>query len=177
MIREVLAISSLVALFAPVCALAQSCAVDISSPPQRVFAKPDASVPWTEFASLKSVPNLATYAGSSAQIWRSKEGNVMVRFFDPGEDFWSYTDLCYGSTGRLAHLSYQLRTAWGWGYTLDRDYGPNGPSRSHVSFVDDQGKPIPRPQSADDVPDALKPAVKLRIAQLPFYQLLKEHTK
>ncbi len=92
---------------------------------------------------------------------------------EPGEDFWIYTRYCFDKGGQLERVGLEVRTAWGWGYRLE------GPVMKGVLLANSSGffsiandKPISKPASADDIPDALKPRLYLTMNKLPFARLL-----
>ncbi|PYU77913.1 MAG: hypothetical protein DMG50_29345 [Acidobacteria bacterium] len=92
-----------------------------------------------------------------------------------GEDFNAYTDYCFGKTGQLLSLRFELRTAWGWGF---REEGPivNGILRPRTSefFNTKDELAVTKPEQADDVPEALRPHLYARRSRLPFAKLLSK---
>lgn len=155
---------------------AQRCGVDQNQPPQRIFADPDGKQGWREYRSVKDLPELQNDAGEFAGLWAGRDGRVLVSTQEPGEDFASYTDYCFDSTGQLVQLRFQLRTAWGWGYQEE------GPIRSGIltskktKFFDTKTEmPIIRPGQAADIPEALKPRLYIRKSKLPFFKLLSKN--
>jgi hypothetical protein len=159
----------------PQAATEQRCGVDPGQPAQRIFAKVSDHKPWREFKRLGDIPELSLGFGISAELWTGHERAVFVRTDQPGEDFDAYTEYCFNEGGELIHLAYELRTAWGWAF---RTGGPvsNGVVRTQsTGFFDTKTeKPIPKPESADDVPDALKPTIFPRANRLPFSSLLSK---
>jgi hypothetical protein len=100
---------------------AQRCGVDQDQPAQDIFADPDSKNGWHEYRNMKDVPELELGFGESARLWAGREGNLLIRTEEPGEDFAAYTDYCFNKAGQLVQLRFELRTAWGWGY---RQEGP-----------------------------------------------------
>ena len=156
-------------------ATAQRCNIDQSQPAQRIFANPDGKQGWREYASAKDVPELQLGSGQFARLWSSRDGNFLVSTQEPGEDFASYTDYCFDSTGQLIGLKFQLRTAWGWGY---REEGAirKGTLAAEISeFFDTKTElRIARPEQSADIPDVLKPTLYLQKSRLPFFKLLSK---
>jgi len=89
------------------------------------------------------------------------------------EDFSIYTRYCFNHAGQLQSVGLQVRTAWGWGY---RQAASVMQGQLHADssefFSTANGKPIPRPDGADDIPAALKPVLYLTTSKLPFAALL-----
>jgi hypothetical protein len=154
---------------------AQQCEVEQDRPAQRIFADPDGKHGWSEYRSVKDVPELQLGFGQLARFWAGPDGKALIRLEEPGEDFNAYTDYCFGKTGHLLSLRFELQTAWGWGF---REEGPivNGTLRSRTSefFNTKDGLLVTRPEQADDVPDALRPHLYARKSRLPFAQLLSK---
>jgi len=152
---------------------AQRCGVDQDRPAQRIFADPDGKLGWREYPTVKDVPELELGYGRFARLWAGRDGNVLVRMEEPGEDFAAYTDYCFDKTGRLIQLRFELRTSWGWGYREEGQIakGVLAPQTSGF-FGTKTDQPIAKPEQADDVPDALRPHLYMRKSQLPFSKLL-----
>lgn len=151
----------------------QRCGIETKQPPQRVFAKVDDQQPWKEYKRVEEIPELSLGFCTSAEAWTGQNHGLLIRTEEPGEDFIAYTEYCFAPGGLLVHLAYELRTAWGWGF---RTGGPVVGGAIHtdskVFFSTDNEKPIPKPEGADDVRDALKPSVYLTLDHLPFSKLL-----
>ena len=154
---------------------AQQCGVEQDRLAQRIFADPDGEHGWSEYRSVKDVPELHLGFGQLARFWAGPDGKALIRLEEPGEDFNAYTDYCFSKTGHLLSLRFELRTAWGWGF---REEGPivNGTLRPRTSefFNTKDGLPVTRPEQADDVPDALRPHLYARTSRLPFAKLLSK---
>jgi hypothetical protein len=154
--------------------IARECGVDQDQPAQRIFADPEGKNTWREFKKLKDLPEIQTY-GRFAQLWTGTDGKVFVQMEEPTEDWFTYTDYCFGKTARLVALRFEVRTAWGWGY---RESGPieNGILRPRSSgfFNTGNDEAIAKPENAADVDDALKPVICARESQLPFAKLLSK---
>jgi len=151
------------------------CGVDARVPGQRVFAKVDKDKPWQEYKSIKAVPELALGFGTLAEVWKGHEKAIFIRTDEPSEDFEASTEYCFGGGGQLIQVAYDLRTAWGWGFRMR---GPvrDGALRIESSefFSTEGNRPIPKPDNADDIRDALKPSLFMNTNQLPFSRLLSQ---
>ena len=155
-------------------ATAQKCGVDQSQPPQRIFANPGGKR-WREYPGVKDVPELELGSGSFAQLWSSRDGNILVSMQEPGEDFAAYTDYCFDSAGQLIGLKFQLRTAWGWGYRKEGAIHKGMLAPEVSEFFDTKTElRIARPEEAADIPDALKPRLYQQKSQFPFFKLLSK---
>lgn len=154
---------------------AQQCGVEQDRLAQRIFADPDGEHGWSEYRSVKDVPELQLGFGQLARFWAGPDGKALIRLEEPGEDFNAYTDYCFSKTGHLLSLRFELRTAWGWGF---REEGPivNGTLRPRTSefFNTKDELPVTRPEQADEVPDALRPHLYARTSRLPFAKLLSK---
>jgi hypothetical protein len=154
---------------------AQQCGVEQDRPAQRIFADPDGEHGWSEYRSVKDVPELQLGFGQLARFWAGSDGKALIRLEEPGEDFNAYTDYCFSKTGHLLYLRFELRTAWGWGF---REEGPivNGTLRPQTSefFNTKDELPVTRPEQADEVPDALSPHLYARTSRLPFAKLFSK---
>jgi hypothetical protein len=155
---------------------ASACGVEDARPPQQVFADPDSKQRWSEYPGVMDVPDLpndseANYAAS----WTGSEGKVLIMMQGDGEDFGSYTHYCFGKTGELLSLKFELRTAWGWGF---REEGPvhNGVLKANVAefFETTNEKRIRRPRDASAIPEALKPTIYKQLRRLPFANLIQK---
>lgn len=149
------------------------CDVARDKSPPRLLAQPSERSPWREYPTQKDIPEIQSDSGESALVWNLPDGEMRVRTEQPGEDFTAYSEYCFSKAGVLTRIKFELRTAWGWGY---REEGPikDGvlvPATSQFFDTKIEG-PMPRPQQADDIPDALKPQLYLRRSQLPFADLL-----
>ena len=153
---------------------ARRCGIDQDLPAQRIFADSDGKHGWREYRSVKDVPEIQLDAGGAfAWLWAGRDGHVLIRIEEPGEDFSAYTDYCFSKNGQLEQLRFELWTAWGWGY---REEGPiaNGALAPQTLdfFSTENEEPITKPDQADDIHDALRPHLYLRKSQLPFARLL-----
>ncbi len=166
------------------CVLAASCvSTAFAAPPcdvnadvlqdTRTFAKTDNQTPWREFRSIQDLPDLSTDGGASAQYWREKDGSPSAFVDESNEDFSIHTRYCFNNAGQLQSVGLQVRTAWGWGYRQAASV-VRGQLQVDSSefFSTTNGKPIPRPDGADDIPAALKPVLYLTTSKLPFAALL-----
>jgi hypothetical protein len=152
--------------------IAERCGANREQPPIRSFAAPEGKL-WREYKNVKAIPELDLNAGAAAFLWKGTTGNVLVNLQEPGEDWRAYTDYCFGAAGDLLFLRYELRTAWGWGYRQEGSFAGGKLSVESSEFFDTQTeRAIKKPEQADDVPDALKPAIYSRKSKLPFFKLL-----
>ena len=156
-------------------ATARQCGVDQRQQPRQFFADPDGKNSWREYQSVDVMPQLNNDGGTLAILWGGRNGDVLIRTEEPGEDFVIYTDYCFDSNERLIQLRFELRTAWGWGY---RKEGPvlHGTLAPKISeFFDTITEmPIAKPEQAADIPQALKPKLYPRKSQLPFSKLFSK---
>lgn len=154
--------------------IARECGVDTDQPAQRIFADPEGKHAWHEFKRLKDVSEIQS-SRHFAQFWTSSSGNVFIQIEEPSEDWFTYTDYCFGKTGRLVALRFEVRTAWGYGF---RESGPivKGIFRPRTSdyFKTDNEAAITRPEQAEDFVDALKPYIYNRESRLPFAKLISK---
>ena len=151
----------------------ETCGISRSQPAERIFANSDRKHAWREYRCIKEVPELENDFGEFVQLWTSHNGNVLITIQTPGEDFTSYTNYCFDSGGQLTQLTFQLRTAWGWGYRVEC-FVSKGRFAQKTSefFSTETEKPIPKPDQANSVPGALRPKIFMREARLPFFKLL-----
>lgn len=151
----------------------QRCGIESERPPQMVFAKVDDQQPWKEYKRVEDIPELSLGFGVSAEAWNGRNHALLIRTEEPGEDFNAYTEYCFDQSGRLVQVAYELRTAWGWGLrTGGTVIGGAIHADSRVFFSTENERPIPKPEGADDVRDALKPSLYLTLDRLPFSKLL-----
>lgn len=153
-----------------------SCRVRAQIPASaRIFAATDAQSGWTEYKSIKAAPELGLNGGESAQFWRESDGHSSVYMIGPAEDFWTYTRYCFDGKGQLSEIGFEFRTAWGWGYKLEGSViGTVLRPNSSQYFSTESGKPVSKPNGASDLPDALKPVLYFRLANLPFAKQLSD---
>jgi hypothetical protein len=154
-------------------AAAERCGADQARPAQRIFVDPDGKKGWHEYRRLADVPELELGFGESARTWEGSDGNLLVRTEEPGEDFAAYTDYCFNKAGQLIQITFELRTAWGWGYRQEGPIAKDSLVAQKAEFFSTKtGEPITKPDQAADVADALRPHLYLRKSQLPFSKLL-----
>jgi hypothetical protein len=157
---------------------APPCDVNAKVPTSRTFAKTNDDDRWREYSSIKDVPELDLNAGMSAQFWREGNGDSSVYMVQPGDDLWTFTRYCFDKGDRLARVGHEVRTAWGWGYRLEGSIvGTTLHANSSLFFSTKNGKPISKPETANDITDALKPVLYLRIREFPFANLLSGPSK
>jgi len=174
-----LALSFVVLGFSRAAIAAPSCSVKDKVPSNaRVFAKANGEAAWSEYRSLAEVPQVALDSGVTAQFVQHKKSSPSVTMVAPGEEFWLYTRYCYDEAGQLAGLSFELRTSLGWGYRTDGEVaGGTFAANSQEFFRTKDGKPIEKPVGVSNAPTGLKPAVYLKVSELPFAPLLKTSAK
>ena len=151
------------------------CGVDLTSPPSGMFAHGDAQHSWKKFVKNADLPTLELGEGQFAKIWRNSQGNLVVSLDEPAEDFGRFTTYCFDHANRLIAVQFELRSAWGWAYE-EASTIRNGKCliSSSEYFSTKTDKPLAKkPDSADDIKDALKPDLYLSIDRLPFYSLLR----
>ncbi len=85
----------------------------------RTFAKISNQSDWQEYQSLDAVPELSIASGVSAQVWHPKYGKQSVTLVEPGQDFEIETKYCFDEGGELESVSFELRTALGWGHRVE----------------------------------------------------------
>ena len=151
------------------------CRVDESSSAQLVFAKFDNASLWASYKSMEIVPELSLEGGISAQVWRKESNALLVRTVEPGEDFWGYTEYCFGNSGKLMRVRYEVRTAWGWAYRVEGPFAKGSMVKKSERFISTKNDtPIPRPKEAEDISQALKPTIYPYTSRLPFSKLLSK---
>lgn len=157
--------------------IARRCGVNDDRRAARIFAAPDERGGWHEYRDVKSIPALQLNSGSAARLWFGEDGNALIRFQEPEEDFSAFTAYCFDKTGNLFYVRYELRTAWGWGFREEGSFA-NGhltPEQSEF-FSTETGRAISRPEQTSDIPEALNPRIFPTKAALPFINLLSRST-
>jgi hypothetical protein len=155
--------------------LAGRCAPALERARDRIFANPG-SQSWKEFGDLKDMPYLDGNNGEFIFTIRTDFRNSFVHLMREGEDNSVSEENCFGASGGLLSLRYEMRTAWGWGYEDERSFSIEGKALHHRTrfFDTDSNKTIQRPRQADDVPGFLKPEIYRSLDSLPFSALLKK---
>ena len=163
----------------PIASAAPPCDVKAVAPQSaRTYAKTGDQEAWREFRSIQDVPALDTDGGVSAQIWWDKAGASSVYMVEPGDDFWTYTRYCFDKTGQLERVGFEVRTAWGWAYRLEGPVVKGALRADSAGFLNAANeRPIPKPEDANDISEALKPALYLKTSKLPFAHLLAHPSK
>ena len=150
----------------------QRCGADPNEPPARVIANSEGKG-WQQYPDVKSVPELQLNAGAAVMQWPGSHGKLLVAIQELAEDFSVYAYYCFDKAGYLTQIRYELGTAWRWGCREEGSVVKKKFNReTSIFFSTETEQPIPRPEQADDVPDALKPTFYLKKSQLPFFQLL-----
>jgi hypothetical protein len=161
--------SSAIAFAAPACSL------KVSMPAgARTFAKVNNQSDWQEYQSLDAVPELSFASGMSAQFWHPKYGKQSVTLVEPRQDFEIETKYCFDEGGELESVSFEIRTALGWGHRVDGTVrGGVFKESSSEFFRLKDGKTIPQPDWVGEVPQALEPKLYSCVSGLPFSGLLE----
>ncbi|MBZ5647499.1 MAG: hypothetical protein LAN37_09780 [Acidobacteriia bacterium] len=151
--------------------LAKLCGMDTDRASDGVFAKAHGKQ-WQKFASVKAVPEDAD--SEMAQYWRGEHGGSLVQMAVHDGVYARYHEYCFGQEGKLSSLTYETRTAHGWGFATTGTVDKNGhlvPASSRFFGVR-TNMTIPRPAEADDAPWALDPRIYKRLDKLPFAKLI-----
>jgi len=159
---------------APTLVAAPVCDVSAMIPKDaRVFADPGDSNRWREFQNTEDIPGDDSDAGQSAQFWKDEKGAASADIVEATEDFVIDTRYCFARSGKLEHIGFEVRTAWGWGYRLRGSINGGVLHRESSEFFGTKDeKPIPRPSDASDISEVLKPTLYLTTGKLPFASLL-----
>jgi hypothetical protein len=154
-------------------ATAERCGVNFAKPAQRVFADPTGKGKWTEYRDERDTADINLDEGEVARTWAGMGGGTLVRIESQGEDFSIYTDYCFDKRGALARARFEVRTAWGWGFREEGPVKGGKIAAERNEFFDIQtNSNIAKPESANDIPEALKPQLYLEMVKLPFAKLL-----
>jgi hypothetical protein len=150
------------------------CGVDFEGASLHVFI--DSSRGWKEYREMKVLPELSSGEDSEFIVRSDLSGKHYVRTFHPEDDLDRYQDDCFGETGKLQSLHYELRTAWGWGYEESRTFNTSGKmvDKSSRFFDTRNEKTIQTPERAKEVPEAIKPEVHAEFDDMPFIPYLNE---
>jgi hypothetical protein len=161
--------------FSPIAIAAQVCSLKVKAPTKaRTFAKTSNQSEWQEYQSLDAIPELSLASGMSAQFWQHKHGTPSVTIVEPGQDFKIATRYCFDEGGQLESVSFEIRTALGWGHREEGTVlgGVFNESSSEFFRLKD-GKATPQPDFVGGVPRSLKPRLYLSVSELPFAGLLE----
>jgi hypothetical protein len=170
-----LVLSVLAIGFSPIAVAAPVCSLNVKAPTNaRAFAKTNNQSDWKEYQSLDAIPELSLASGMSAQIWQHKHGTPSVTIVEPGQDFQIATRYCFDEGGQLESVSFEIRTALGWGHREEGTVmgGVFNESSSEFFRLKD-GKATPQPDFVGGVPRSLQPKLYLRVSELPFAGLLE----
>jgi hypothetical protein len=154
---------------------APACSLKVSMPAgARTFARVNNQSDWQEYPSLDAVPELSIASGMSAQFWRPRHGTQMVTVEEPRQDFEIETKYCFDEVGELETVSFEIRTALGWGHRVEGTVkGGVFKERSSEFFRLKDGKTIPQPDWVSEVPQGLEPKLFTSVSKLPFAGLLE----
>jgi hypothetical protein len=124
------------------------------------FMKVD-SRPWSKHS--EPIPD-----GDETEVATIKAGKetLVVIDSDTAGDILTHEELCYGGSGRLIRSTYEVRTAWGWGYREE------APEAYFVRLSD--GHRIPVPNDPMDGAELAKHPPYKRISALPFAALINK---
>jgi len=154
---------------------APACSLKVRMPAgARTFAKIGNQSDWQEYSSFDAVPELSIASGMSAQVWHPKYGKQSVTLVEPGQDFEIETKYCFDEGGELESVSFEIRTALGWGHRVEgtvRDGVFKEMSSEFFRLKD--GKTISQPDWVGGVPQALEPKLYSSVSKLPFAGLLE----
>ena len=170
-----LVLSVLAIGFSPIAIAAPECSLKVKAPTKaRTFVKTSDQSDWQEYQSLGTIPELSPASGMSAQFWQHKHGTPSVIIEEPGQDFQIDTRYCFDEEGQLESVSFQIRTALGWGHREEGIVmgGVFNESSSEFFRLKD-GKATPQPDFVGGVPRSLQPKLYLRVSELPFAGLLE----
>jgi hypothetical protein len=154
---------------------APACSLKVRMPKgARTFAKVNNQSDWQEYQSLDAVPELSFASGMSAQFWHPKHGTQSMTLMEPGQDFEIETRYCFDEGGELESVSFEIRTALGWGHRVEGTVtgGVFNQSLSEFFRLKD-GKTTPQPDWVGGVPRALEPKLYSSVSKLPFAGLLE----
>src|SRR5580704_6078732 len=154
---------------------APACSLKVRMPAgARTFARINNQSDWQEYQSLDAVPELSLANGMSAQFWRLRHGTQSVTLVEPGQDFEIETKYCFDEGGELESVSFEIRTALGWGHRVEGTVtgGVFNQSSSEFFRLKD-GKTTPQPDFVGGVPQALEPKLYSSVSKLPFAGLLE----
>jgi hypothetical protein len=157
-------------------AFAQSCDVAASVGSARVFSD-NGKHGWKEYPSPKQIPENTEWS-EAAYVWGKVDSALAIDVEGLGEDFGDSAYYCFNAPGKLSSIEYEFRTAWGWGFTERREIDSGGREtvRSHFFGMQDR-KEIPRPETADDVREAMTVKIYRRLSDVPFSNLFMRGTK
>jgi hypothetical protein len=161
--------------FSPIAAAAPVCSLKVKTPANaRTFAKTNNQIDWQEYQSPDAVPQLSLASGMSAQFWQHKHGSPSATIVEPGQDFQIDTRYCFDEGGQLESVSFEIRTALGWGHRVEGTVmgGVFNESSSEFFQLKD-GKTTPQPDWVGGVPRSLQPKLYLSVSELPFARLLE----
>ncbi len=151
--------------------LAKMCGVDTVRAADGVFARAHRKQ-WQKYANLKAIPKDAD--DQMAQYWHESHGGNFVQMAIHDGAYMRYHEYCFDKEGRLTRLTYETRTAHGWGYATTGTVDERGhlvPASSRFFGVN-TNMTIPRPAEADEAPWVLDPKIYKRLEKLPFAKLI-----
>jgi hypothetical protein len=167
-----LSLSFTVAMDAKTMKTAEKCGTNIDGPPVKIFANVDAKGGWREFKAVADIPPLDLGGGAAVFGWFGMNGRALIEMQEPTEDWSSYTFCCFDRSN-LWLVRYGLRTAWGWGFRKGGSVIKGRLQTESTEFFETtHDRVMPKPEMADDIPNALRPTLCLSKSQLPFSRLL-----
>ena len=154
---------------------APACSLKVRMPAgASTFAKVNSQSDWQEYQSADAVPELSFAGGMSAQVWHPKYGKQSVTLVEPGQDFEIETKYCFDEGGELESVSFEIRTALGWGHRVGGTLKGGVFTESSSEFFRlKDGKTISQPDWVGEVPQALEPKLYSSVSKLPFAGLLE----
>ena len=148
---------------------ARSCRVAADFPSARLLSN-NRNNRWMEYASVKDIPQTDSDWSEWAYVWAKSGSPSVVDLEGEGEDFSDSTYYCFETSGTLAALRHEFRTAWGWGYVETKLFGDGRRETSSSYFFNmDNGERIPAPEDAGDFHQAL---AVTKLSEMPFFSLL-----
>jgi len=151
--------------------LARMCGVDTDRASDGVFAK-EHRKQWQKYADLKAIPKDGD--SEMAQYWHESHGGSFVQMAVHDGVYARYHEYCFDPEGKLTRLTYETRTAHGWGFATTGTVDKRGHLEAASSrfFGVRTNMTIPRPAEADEAPWVLDPKIYKRLEKLPFAKLI-----
>jgi hypothetical protein len=113
-----------------------------------------------------------------AYVWGTPNSPVVIDVEGVGQDFSDSAYYCFDASGKLSRLEHEFRTAWDWGFTEEKQFDSNGRETAKSNFFSMKDrKEIPRPQSANDVREAMAVKVYKRLSDVPLFSALTNAAK
>ena len=174
-----LAFLALILCWASIGLAAPACSVREKAPKTtRNFAKTGDQDTWREYKSVGEVPDLNLDSGMSAQFWRDGNKGESAYTVQPGQDFTILTRYCFDRAGVLQDVDFEVETPLGWGHRVEGSISGNDFNARTAEFFNlKNGRAMPQPSGVGEAPADLKPAIYLKMTDLPFAMLLPVSAK